>query len=35
MSNMKPLKVAMPNRFFEQQGLFTLLNQHRLVGKAS
>jgi RNA-directed DNA polymerase len=35
MSNMKPLKVAMPNRFFEQQGLFSLLNQHRLVGKAS
>jgi hypothetical protein len=35
MSNMKPLKVAMPNRFFEGQGLFNLSNQHRLVGKAS
>ena len=34
MSNMKPLKVAMPNRFFGEQGLFSLLNQHRLVGKA-
>jgi RNA-directed DNA polymerase len=35
MSNMKPLKVAMPTRFFEQQGLFSLLNQHKLVGKNS
>jgi RNA-directed DNA polymerase len=35
MSNMKPMKVAMPNRFFEQRGLFSLSNQHRPVGKAS
>ena len=35
MSNMKPLKVATPNRFFEQRGLLSLSNQHRLVGKAS
>jgi group II intron reverse transcriptase/maturase len=35
MSNMKPLKVAMPTRFFEQRGLFSLLNQHKLVGKTS
>ena len=35
MSNMKPLKVAMPNRFFEERGLFNLSNQHRLVGKSS
>ncbi len=35
MSNMKPMKVAMPNRFFEERGLLSLSNQHRLVGKAS
>ena len=35
MSNMKPMKVAMPNRFFEELGLLSLSNQHRLVGKAS
>ena len=35
MSNMKPMKVAMPNRFFEQRGLLSLSNQHRLVGKTS
>ena len=35
MSNMKPMKVAMPNRFFEELGLFSLSNQHRLVGKTS
>jgi len=35
MSNMKPMKVAMPNRFFETHGLFSLSNQHRLVGKTS
>jgi RNA-directed DNA polymerase len=35
MSNMKPMKVAMPNRFFEQRGLFSLSSQHRLVGKTS
>lgn len=35
MSNMKPMKVAMPNRFFEEHGLLSLSNQHRLVGKAS
>jgi RNA-directed DNA polymerase len=35
MSNMKPMKVAMPNRFFEELGLLSLSNQHRLVGKTS
>ncbi len=35
MSNMKPLKVATPNRFFEELGLVSLSNQHRLVGKTS
>lgn len=35
MSNMKPLKVATPNRYFEERGLFSLLAQHRLVGKTS
>jgi hypothetical protein len=35
MSNMKPMKVATPNRFFEKLGLLSLSNQHRLVGKAS
>jgi RNA-directed DNA polymerase len=35
MSNMKSMKVAMPNRFFEERGLLSLSNQHRLVGKAS
>ena len=35
MSNMKPMKVAMPNRFFQELGLFSLSNQHRLVGKTS
>lgn len=35
MSNMKPMKVATPNRFFEELGLVSLSNQHRLVGKTS
>jgi RNA-directed DNA polymerase len=35
MSNMKPMKVAMPNRFFEERGLVSLSNQHRLAGKTS
>lgn len=32
---MKPMKVAMPERFVEEFGLVSLSNQHRLVGKAS
>jgi hypothetical protein len=35
MSNMKPIKVAMPNRFFDEHGLFSLSKQHRFVGKTS
>ena len=35
MSNMKPMKVAMPNRFFEELGLLSLSKQHRLAGKTS
>ena len=34
MSNLKPVKVAMPNRFFAQQGLFDLLSQYETLGKA-
>jgi len=32
---MKQLKMAMPNRSFEQQVVFILSNQHRLVGQSS
>jgi len=35
MSNTKPMKVAMPNRFFDEHGLFSLSKQHRFVGKTS
>jgi hypothetical protein len=35
MPNMQPMKVAMLNRFFEEPGLFSLSNRHRLVGKTS
>jgi group II intron reverse transcriptase/maturase len=31
LSNAKPLKVAMPNQFFAQQGLLNLLDQHDAV----
>lgn len=34
MSNMKPVKVAMPNRFFAQRGLFDLLSQYEALRKA-
>jgi group II intron reverse transcriptase/maturase len=31
LSNAKPLKVAMPNQFFAEQGLLSLLHQYRAV----
>jgi RNA-directed DNA polymerase len=34
MSNMKPVKVAMPNRFFADKGLFCLSQYHATLGKA-
>ena len=33
MSNMKPVKVAMPNRFFAERGLLFLLNHHESLSK--
>jgi len=34
MSNMKPLKIALSNRFFAGKGFLGLLNQHQALGKA-
>jgi RNA-directed DNA polymerase len=34
MSNMKPVKVAMSNRFFAERGLLSLRNQYDALGKA-
>lgn len=34
MSNMKPLKIALSNRFFAGKGFSSLLNQHQALGKA-
>jgi group II intron reverse transcriptase/maturase len=33
MSNMKPVKVAMPNRFFAERGLLCLLNHYESLAK--
>jgi len=33
MSNMKPVKVAMPNRFFAERGLLSLLNHYESLAK--
>ena len=33
MSNMKPVKVAMPNRFFAERGLLSLLNHYGSLAK--
>jgi hypothetical protein len=33
MSNMKPVKVAMPNRFFAEQGLMSLLSCYEHLAK--
>ena len=33
MSNMKPAKVAMPNRFFAERGLLSLLDRHGALAK--
>jgi RNA-directed DNA polymerase len=35
MSNMKPVKVAMPNRFFAEKGLFSLLDHYGALAKAT
>ena len=35
LSNMKPVKVAMPNRFFAERGLFDLLGQYAALRKAT
>lgn len=35
MSNMKPLKIAMPNRFFTEQGFRGLFDQYQALGKAT
>jgi len=34
LSNMKPLKVALSNRFFAQMGFSGLLNRYQALGKA-
>lgn len=34
LSNMKPLKIALTNRFFAGKGFLGLLNQHQALGKA-
>jgi group II intron reverse transcriptase/maturase len=34
LSNMKPLKIALTNRFFAQMGFTGLLNQYQALGKA-
>ena len=34
VSNMKPLKVALSNRFFAQMGFVGLLNRYQALGKA-
>ena len=34
LSNLKPVKVAMPNRFFAEQGLLSLLGQYEALCKA-
>ena len=33
MSNMKPVKVAMPNRFYENKGLLSLLNHYEFLAE--
>jgi hypothetical protein len=33
MSNMKPVKVAMPNRFYENKGLFSLLDHYEFLAE--
>jgi RNA-directed DNA polymerase len=35
LSNAKPLKVAMPNQFFADQGLLSLLHQYEVLGKVT
>jgi len=35
MSNMKPLKIAMSNRFFTEQGFRSLFDPHQELGKAT
>jgi hypothetical protein len=35
MSNMKPLKVAMSNRFFTKHGFRGLFDQYQALGKAT
>jgi RNA-directed DNA polymerase len=35
LSNMKPLKIAMPNRFFAEQGFRSLFDQHQALSKAT
>jgi hypothetical protein len=34
MSNMKPVKVAMPNRFFAERDLLCLFNHYESLAKA-
>jgi len=34
LSNMKPLKIALTNRFFAGKGFLGLLKQHQVLGKA-
>jgi hypothetical protein len=35
LSNMKPVKVAMPNRFFAERGLPNLLGRYEALRKAT
>jgi hypothetical protein len=35
MSNMKPLKIALPNRFFAERGFLGLLDQAQTLGKTT
>ena len=35
MSNMKPVKVAMPNRFFAERGLLSLLDHYESLAKTA
>ena len=34
LSNMKPMKIALSNRFFAGKGFLGMLNQHQALGKA-
>jgi hypothetical protein len=35
MSNMKPLKIAISNRFFTEHGFRSLFDQYQALGKAT